>query len=343
MSKSLSLKGLVLSVMISLAGCSPSHGDAQEPAADAAPSVPATAADAGKGADATPNLAAPTTLVLPGPKYYPENLHAATDGTIFVGSLGTGAVVKFAPGATSPTTVLPGGDPQGVTGVLVDDASSTLWVGAVTDFASSPPKTELRSYGLDGTKKATYTFSRPAFVNDFAVRPNGDLFITDSFGAVWRLPKGAAAPIVWSTDPLLAPSSPSGFGADGIVYDAASNVLLVDTFSDGRLIRIPIQGDTAGQAVEITVTPKLQTPDGMRLLDAETVVAADGAAGAIVKITLTGDTAVSSTIASGFAGPTGVTRVGDALWVSEGQLGHLLGSLPGDPSLPFTIKRVALQ
>ena len=65
-----------------------------------------------------------TQVALPGDTFYPESLNAAADGTLFVGSLGTGAVVKVAPGSSSAVQFLTVGAPRGVTGVLPDSASS---------------------------------------------------------------------------------------------------------------------------------------------------------------------------------------------------------------------------
>jgi sugar lactone lactonase YvrE len=283
------------------------------------------------GADAAP----PTALELPGDKYYPESLHAASDGTLYVGSLGTGKIVKFAPGSTTPVDVLPGGDPKGVAGVFV--SGDALWVCAA-DLTTTPPGSEVRKYTLAGEKTASLTFSQPAFCNDFALDGAGNLFVADSFGVVWKLAKGGAALEKWKSDPLLQPSSATGFGADGIAIDGST--LYVTAFSDGRLLSIPIQGDgTAGAVTQLTVTPKLGFPDGMRLLSSGTLILADGT-GALVKVAISGAAATATTLATDLAGPTSVVKVGDTYWVSEGQLGHLTGALPGAPSLPFHVRAV---
>ena len=283
---------------------------------------------------------APTSLVLPGDKYYPESLNAAADGTLYVGSLGTGEVVKFAPGSTTAVQFVAPGDPKGVTGVFVDGAGGQLWLCAV-DLSVSPPATEVRAYDLaSGAKKTTLAFSSPAFCNDFALDAAGTLYVADSFGKVWSMKKTDTALSVWSSDPLLATTVTGGFGADGIALDGAGN-LFVTVFSDGRLVKIPINGDgTAGTAVDIAITPKLQTADGMRSLDATTFVVADGNAGALAKLVISGSTATSSTIGTGLNGPTSVVKVGTTFWVSEGQLGHLTGAIAGPPTLPFDVKAV---
>jgi sugar lactone lactonase YvrE len=204
-----------------------------------------------------------------------------------------------------------------------------------------PPPSELRAYDLNtGALKATYAFPMPAFCNDLALGSGGDLFVTDSFGKVYTLAHGASSLAVWSTDPLLAPASPTGLAADGIALDGAGNVY-VNTFDTGRLIRIPLKGDgTAGVAAEIRVDAPLKAPDGMRMLDQYTLVVVEGAAGKLTKIAISGSTGTTTTLASALNGPSSVVKVGDNYWVTEGQLGHFLGTIPGPPSLPFLVRRI---
>lgn len=284
---------------------------------------------------------APSALTLPGNAYYPENLYAAADGTLYVGSLGTGEVVKFAPGSTTPVPFIAAGDPTGVSGVYV--SGSALWLCAV-DLSTSPPTTEVRSYDLTtGAKTASYPFSQPAFCNDLLIDSASNLFVTDSFGAVWKLAKGSATLAVWSNDSKLAPPAASGFGADGIALDGAGN-LWVSNFSAGQLLRIPINADgTAGAAVPLTVTPTLGTPDGMRWLGANTIVLADGQAGDVTQVEISGTTGIATAIGTGLNGPTSVVKVGSTYWVTEGQIGHLTGAITGPPITPFEVRTFAAR
>ena len=344
LTRSLALAHLALVLPLLLPACSgddvkptaPVDSGTPETTGDALPDVTSDVSDA---SDAPKDAPAPSSLELPGDKYFPESLHAAADGTLYVGSLGTGQVVKFAPGSKTSTTFIAAGDPKGVAGVFVDNAASMLWLCAA-DISATPPATEVRGYDLaTATKKATFTFSVPAFCNDFALDATGNLFVADSFGKIWQLKKGATSLVVWKSDPLLAPSTATGFGADGLALDGAGN-LFVNTFSDGRLVKIPIAGDgTAGTATQITVTPALKTPDAMRMLDATTLVMVDGTAGSLVKVAISGTAGTATTIASSLNAPTGVVKVGSTFWVSEGQLSFLFGA-PGTPKLPFLVRAI---
>lgn len=166
--------------------------------------------------------------------------------------------------------------------------------------------------------------------------------MSDSFGKVWRLPRGAAALEPWLADARLAPSQPSGFGANGIALDGAGH-LYVSTNSDGRLLRIAVGADGAAGAVEeIAVTPALAAPDGLRALDARTLLVAEHG-GRLTKIVVDGTSARAEALASDLKGPTSLAVVDGQAWVTEGQLGVLFGLVQGGPSLPFTLRRIALR
>lgn len=281
-----------------------------------------------------------TALSLPGDEYYPESLTAAADGTLYVGSLGTGQVVSFIPGSSTATTFLPGGDPKGVSGVFADSDTATLYVCAV-DLTTTPPTTEVRTYDLgNAALMDAYPFPGPAFCDDFALDGDGNLYVSDAFGSIYKLTEGGTALTLWKRDPLLAPSSETGFGADGIVV--GEGMLYVNTFSDSGLFQIPINSDgSAGAVTALTVTPALQGPDGMRLIDSDTLLVTEAFSGELTKVELSGTTGTATTIASGFDFPTSVARSGGSYWVSEGQLDHFVDGTT--PTTPFTLKRTPVE
>jgi len=276
----------------------------------------------------------PDDVTLPGDAYFPENVHAAPDGTLYVPSLGTGQVVKLAPGASTPTTFIAAGDPKGVSGLYA--TSKAVWLCAV-DLTVQPPATEVRKYSLAGSLVASYPFSQPAFCNDLVEAKDGTLYVSDSFGAIWKLPAGGDGLAVWASDALLQPPSASGFGADGIALDDSSH-LYVTNFSKASLLRIAIASDgSTGSIVPISIEPAPMAPDGLRWAGANTLIWADGA-GTLTSATLDGERARATTLATDLAGPTSVVRVDDTYWVSEGQLAHLLGGTT--PDVPFTVRAI---
>lgn len=281
-------------------------------------------------------------LNLPDSNYYPESLSIGTDGSLYVGSLATGQVVKFAAGSTAAQVLIPPGTVKAVAGVLADDANGALYVCADDTSAQNPAAPAVRSFRLsDGTPLGTYPFPAAGFCNDLAFDGQHNLYVTDSVGKIYRLPNGGSALALWSSDPSLAPPTPQGYGADGIVWDGKGS-LYVNTFSGSTLLRFPINADgSAGSPSPIRVSPALSGPDGMRLLDSSTLLVAEGV-GRLTKVTVSGTTATATALKDGLNGPTSVAQFGGYGWVSEGQLGHFLGTLSGPPSAPFLVRRVAI-
>jgi sugar lactone lactonase YvrE len=299
----------------------------------------------GCGTDAATAVAAldnaePTQLRLPGDQFFPESINATPDGTLYVSSIATGQIVKFERGSSTSTPFLRGGDPKGVTGILPDVATSTLFVCAV-DFSVMPPATELRAYDLrTAVSKQTYAFSTVAFCNDMVLDPSGGLYVSDSFGKIWKLPNGGAELEVWSADPLLAPPMPGTFGANGIALDPRGHVYVANTFTN-TLVRISINPDgSASAATAITLSMPIAFPDGLRLVNPNTLVLVEALSGKLTKVALSRTNGIVSNLSSGLNQPSSLIRVGASWWVTEGQILTLFGVVNGTLTLPFDIKRV---
>jgi sugar lactone lactonase YvrE len=275
----------------------------------------------------------PDALALPGAAYYPESLTADTHGTLYVGSLTSGQVVAFDDGKPEPRTIIATGtDVTGEAGVLIH--GDELWLCSIDTTFQRP--TEVRSFGLDGTPHATYPLAANQFCNDLVF--DGDtLYATDSFsGNVLRLAGGALETFV--QDPRFVPASQGAFGLDGIVADG-HGALYVNKLDTGNLFRI----DTQTKAItEITVSPALAGPDGMRLVDDHTLLVVEGQAGRLSRVEIHGDTATATALASDLDQPTGVVVTRGSAWVSEGQLGRLFAQPAQAPNLPFAVRRVSL-
>jgi sugar lactone lactonase YvrE len=281
----------------------------------------------------------PDIIALPGDAYYPESLSASADGTLFVGSLTTGQVTAFANGDTAPRTVVGAGSGvTGVAGVLVHDEE--LWICSIDPTFQRA--TEVKSFALDGTAHDTFSLGANRFCNDMAFDDAGSLYVTDSFsGTVLRLAAGGNALEPWLVDPSLAPAMQGAFGLDGIAFDGAGGLYL-DKLDTSGLYRVAIQADgSAGAATPIAVTPALASPDGMRVLDAHTLLVIEGP-GRLSKVTVNGATATATALADDLDMPTGVVKTRGFAWVSEGQLGRLFAQPPVAPMLPFAIRRVDL-
>ena len=285
------------------------------------------------GSLAAPALAAPAEVVVPGDKIFPESLGSTSDGTLYIGSVGTAMVYRAMPGATTaePFIEKDANGLMAVYGVLADEKSNTLWVcnnpfGVPADQA---PPAELKSFDLKtGDAKGTYAFiAKPSFCNDIAVGSDGTVYTTDTrAGTVLRLKPGATALETWFGADAPRP------GIDGLAFGPKGS-LYVNNVREGTLFRIDINADgSASKATDITLPAPLQGPDGMRPSDDGNLWVAENKVGNLTKLVLSGDTAKPEVVKDGLGQMTGVTQVGDTVWTVASKLAYLSGDKKGqDP------------
>lgn len=276
----------------------------------------------------------PSVLALPGNAFYPENVHADDDGTLYVGSLATGEVVAFVDGDATPHTLIAAGQ-HGITGVTgVHVRGSDLWLCAVDTTFQRP--TELRKFTLAGTTATpagTHELLASQFCNDMDIGSDGTVYIADSFaGSIQQFVPGVGFSELVQ-DARFVPDSQGAFGLDGIVR--IGNRLIVNKLDTGELFSVSI---TTGSVEPITLAQPLSGPDGMRALDDDTLVVVEGNANRLSRIDLAGSTATVTTIVDTLDMPTGVTLARGHAWVTEGQLGRLFTGMT--PNLPFSVRRV---
>lgn len=298
------------------------------------------------GTDGTNGLSG-ADIALPGPSFFPESLTALSDGTLFIGSLGLGQIWKHVPNSQVPTKFIDG--QKQVNGVLADQAGNRLYA-CVTDPTVMPSKVAVKAFGLDDAQeKAAYSLPDGSLCNDMVLDAVGTLYVAESTGKIYRRTATGTTLDVWAMGGMLAPMSAGGFGADGIVLDGAGN-LFVNNFDTGKLLRVAINGNgTAGAVDEIVVTPRLMGPDGMRALNATTLVVAEniiGMPGKLSRLSINNaaKTAAKTVLANRLDGPTSVVKVGMVYWITEGQLEELFIPSPMtprlNPDLPFLVKRL---
>ena len=75
--------------------------------------------------------AQPSSLTLAGDNFFPESIAATPAGTLFVGSVVTGEILRFRTGSTTAETFVPAGVNAGTAGVLVDARRGVRWACAV--------------------------------------------------------------------------------------------------------------------------------------------------------------------------------------------------------------------
>ena len=297
--------------------------------------------------------AAPATVAVPGARAFPESVTSTGDGTLYVGSVGEGGILRAAPGAAAAEPwIAPGSaGTRSIFGVLADERTGTLW--ACSNDVSGmgiPSPGDATGSALKGFDLATGLLKSSAplpgeqpFCNDIALGPDGRVYVADTIvSRVLRLTPDGGTLEVWSDDPRLKPAGDAP-GADGLVF-GRDGALYLTTYGGGDLLRIAVGPDgMAGAVTKLTPSRQLVLPDTLRLLEDGRLLLVEGG-GTLDLVTLDGDTARIETLAQGFDTPVSVTRVGDTAWVAEGQLGLLFDpALKGkQPKLPFRIVAVPL-
>lgn len=348
----LSVSATTLILSLAFAGCVIKDDDSGEPGPQGPAGPAGTPGEPGTdGAQGEPGPAGPASGVdeipLFGESFYPEGIAVAADGTMYVGSLGTGEIRRVAPGQARAETFLPAGAPfTAVVGMIVHDASNTLWACyADLQFASASGLARIDL--ATGTVAATYDFpygvapEPTGICNDVALDDDGNVYATDSFlGTVRMLPAGGDALEEWIVAPELTPT-PGMFAANGIAWNGES--MHVVNLETGGLYRIPMNADgSAGTLTPITLDKPIMGPDGLKALDADTLLVVDNPGGAVRLIELSGEMGTVMTIDNTLDAPTTAAVFGGYAWVLEGQLDHLMGQDPEAPRLPFMVRRVYL-
>ena len=302
-------------------------------------------------AAATPAMAGPpTTIALPGDTVFPESVTSTSDGTIYVGSIPNGGVMKVAPGADKAEPWIKGAafGTRSIFGVLADEKSGLLWACSndSTGFGVAGPSTVKGSFlkGFDlKTGEGKVSAQLPGdktLCNDIAVDAAGGVYVTNSFAPqVLKLSATRDKLDVWATDPLFAPPK-GGAGLDGIAFGSDGNLYL-DRFSNAALLRLDVKDGAPGKATELTASQGLKLTDALRPIEGGKAFLMIEGRGRLDRVTVSGDSAKIETLKDDLNGPTGVTPTGAVAWVSEGQLNDLFRG-GGKPSLPFDLKSVAL-
>jgi sugar lactone lactonase YvrE len=210
----------------------------------------------------------PRTIALPGDAVFPEGVaawpgtkrffvSANSDGAIFLGSLRRPEAELFLPGGADGRT--------SATGLEVDAKRERLFVaGAATGRAFVYD-------ARDGTLLRKFETGAGGFLNDVAVTPSGDAYVTDSLRPVlWRLSaediaKGGGGTTTLTPFLDLTPIVPyqTGFNLNGLVATPDGRYLLAVQSNTGQLHRIE---PATGEAHEVDLGgERLLRGDGLEL------------------------------------------------------------------------------
>jgi len=262
-----------------------------------------------------------TEITLPGTRVFPESITSTADGTLIVGSLGHGNVLRIAPGRTEAEEwIKPGaGGLNSVLGVYADEKGKMLWVCS-NNLENKGEATSVKTFDLKtGASKGTYKLlGDGALCNDIAVAEDGTAYISDTrLASILMLKPGASMLEVAAKDPLLA-------GADGLAF-GDKTTLYVNSVTAGKILRMDLGPDgKSKQITDLKLPRTLDRPDGMRAIGKHRLLLAENS-GTMSVVTFEGAdkyTVVVKTLKQGLESTPGVTATHGMAWIVEGKLNY---------------------
>jgi sugar lactone lactonase YvrE len=255
---------------------------------------------------------------------FPESLSAAPDGTIYIGSV-AGNVYKAEPGAAEAHAWIRHSPDNGILailGVLADAGSDTLWLCSAPNFFGperSQGVSAVLAFDLSsGAQKGNYPFPDGGTCNDITVAEDGTVLATDTPGGrILALDPGASELRVFGQSDLLK-------GIDGIAY-SGDWTLYANNVQTQKIYRIAVNADdTMGALTDLTLSHELGGPDGMRLIEGNRFIQAEGTIGRLSVVTIEGDNATLTVIDDEVQSSPGATVVGNTAYVLESNIQYLL-------------------
>lgn len=260
---------------------------------------------------------------------FPESITAMQDGTVFVGSV-KGNLYRAEPGSAEAHPWISHSPDNGILtilGVLADEASNTLWLCSVPNFFG-PERSEgvsaLIAFDLTtAAHKGTYAFPPPASVcNDMTIASDGTAYASDTGnGRIFTLAPGTTELQLYGEDVSL-------IGIDGLAF-SGDGTLYVNNVRSNEIIRVAAgSAGRMGRLTSLQLSHELGGPDGMRLIDGNRFIQAEGTLGRVGILTIAGDSATLEVLRDDFVSTPGATVVGNTAYVIESNIGYLL-----DPAL----------
>lgn len=288
-------------------------------------------------------------IIIPGDRYFPEGVTVTSDGTFFAGSLFEGCITRSQPGSDHMEPYIQSGSNGlvSVLGLWADEPRGFLWAcssDAGNGRLAGTAPVGVKSFDLQtGAVRDSFDFPGGGFANDLTIDPLGNLYVTDSWSPrILRLPAGGTALEEWIHAPELGVEQ---WSLNGIDFEASSSLIYTVNQRAGQLFRIEINSDGgAGRVTLIHTSQELRRPDGLKVLDANTLVTAEGGAGGLSVIKVDGDAAEVRRIPAGLDGVTTFALYQGDAWVVEGQSDHFWDPDNAGPDAdpPFRLVRVNL-
>jgi len=294
------------------------------------------------------------SIPIPGTKAFPESITSRSDGTLYVGRLGDGGIVRIKPHTHENAIFVQPGTlgSRSILGVFADEASNTLWACSNDLSALGAPAkgsdtgSALKAFDLrtGNGKRSVSLPGTHAFCNDIAVDAKGSIYVTDSANpTILKLFPGATTFEVFAQDSVFSAPQNGGAGLDGIAFGSDGN-LYVTTYTAGDLLRVEVKDGTAGRVTKLFGNRHLQFPDALRKLGDNSFLLVEGA-GTLDRVVVKDNGFAVTPIYGNFSTPTSVALIGTTAWVTEGNTTYFfdISKKNVTPPLPFRIYAVSLR
>lgn len=170
----------------------------------------------------------------------PEGLTTDAAGNVYVTTFDpTGAtpgqLVEFGPnGKLLRQLVVQGASPN-LLGLAFHPATGDL---LVIDFGSARV---LKVDPFTGAASTFMTVSGAAGLNALAFDASGNVYVSDSFqGIIWKTGPAGGAGVAWVASALLTTQGVPPFGANGLAFNNAGNLLYVANTGNDTVVEIPV-------------------------------------------------------------------------------------------------------
>jgi sugar lactone lactonase YvrE len=228
--------------------------------------------------------------VLPDGGTLPEGLAVAPNGDVYVATFdGSKKIFVF-------------NDNGGLVRTLTVGASSGFLLGLgfhpqsgaflVIDFGAGKVLNVNKDTGASSVFLAVPGGNGAGFgLNAMTFDSSGNVYVSDSFkGAVWKSPAGGtgATPQTtpWVQNTLLTTTGDPPFGANGLAFNKAGNILFVANTGNDTIVQIPVTGGTPGTPT--TFVNSINGADGLIIDDQDNIWVAANQSDEIVVVDKTG-------------------------------------------------------
>jgi sugar lactone lactonase YvrE len=291
-------------------------------------------------------------IELPSGFQYPNGIARAEDGTLYVGSVLSGRLLRIQANGQIEE-FFPGNEEIfAVTSLRLDEARGILWGASPDVLGTRQPNGEVvrrphRIFAIDsrsGQVLQVILMPEGGFGNDLALDPQGGLYVTDTAQPrIHYLPPGATQLQTWAEDERFR--TQLRFGLSGIAY-RDDGALWVSMYSEGRLFLVTSQAAGRPKVEEIELPRKIDGSDAIQLAADGSLMMIEGGIeggnGRLLQLNglEPGAKPEFEVLAEGMNLPVNLTVAGQEIWVTESLFRHRL--VPGqENAIPdrFFIRR----